>query len=70
MTIVDVTNITYDTNGKEVKDLPTELSLQLMDEDLEMWDIRDLIGELIANHTGWLVSGFDYKEVDNVIAFE
>jgi len=86
MIIVEAYNIVYDTDGEEVEDLPTELTVKVEDDDLHYefinekgeWEVgevdeetlRDAVVDLISDHTGWLVESFDFKVVDDYIIFE
>ena len=52
-----VHSIEWETDGEPVKDLPTSVEIEI--ENLE--DPHYEICEYLSDHYGWLVSGYEYR---------
>ena len=57
-----VTNIKYDT--KDTSDLPKEIYVNIDDsEELEDYDIDEIISDAISDTTGFCHKGFSFEEI-------
>ena len=64
-TIINVYNINWETDGKEVE-LPSKYQLYISDENYnECVDdevlMNDYISDKLSNKFGWLINDYDYK---------
>ena len=62
-----VTNIEWDTDGMKIKGLPEEVLIEAsyledyIEDEEDFEDIEDIIGDILSNHYGWCLYGFNYE---------
>lgn len=62
-----VSNIEWDTDGEEIKDLPGEVCVTLEPEDYEGLDqeeIEESIVEYLTDEYEWCIADYDIEEVN------
>lgn len=55
-----VTNIKWDTDGEDIPELPTEVTLDRWTDDEE--EILDCTADMLSDLYGWCVFSFEIKE--------
>lgn len=62
-----ISNIEWDTDGENIKNLPNEMGLTLTPEDYEdkeMEEIEENMIEFLSEEYGWCICDYSVKEVN------
>ncbi len=57
--LLNITEISWDTDGETIDDLPTEVKIEW---DWDDWDEEE-ISDWLSDEYGWLVNGFCVEEI-------
>jgi hypothetical protein len=57
---LEITNIQWDTDGEDIQDLPTELSLNFNDFD-DDFDFDEELSDWLSDKYGFCVEGYSFK---------
>ena len=61
--LLNITEISWDTDGETIDDLPTEVKIEW---DCNEWNEEE-VGDWLSDECGWLVNGFCVEEINNKI---
>ena len=58
--LLNITEISWDTDGETIDDLPTEVKIEW---DCNEWNEEE-VGDWLSDECGWLANGFCVEEIN------